>query len=341
MIYALLRPLLFALPPEPAHDAALAALRVAGAIAAPEPLLDSSPVRIGDLTFPNRVGLAAGFDKNGTAVAGLGRLGFGFLEVGTVTPRPQPGNPRPRVFRLTGSRALINRMGFPNEGAEIVAARLQRRRYPGVLGVNIGKNAATPLARAVDDYLVCFRLMAPVADYIAINISSPNTAGLRELQDAERLAPILEAVATGRREFEQRTGRRVPVFLKIAPELDASAVADMAGLVGTFEIDGVIATNTTISRELVIEDPQASQLGGLSGPPLLPSALAMVRRVRSALPRSIVIGCGGIDTPAAAIEMRRAGADLVQLYTGLVFRGPQLVRGVVAAMRQYDAHIGG
>jgi len=336
--YDLLRRLLFAFPPEQSHAATLSAFRLLGAAPASRRSMPPVQFEACRLSFPNRVGLAAGFDKNAMAIDGLGRLGFGFLEIGTVTPRPQAGNPTPRIFRLTESRALINRMGFPNDGAHEVAARLRRRRFSGVVGVNIGKNASTSLSEAVDDYRHGFEVLGPFADYIAVNVSSPNTIGLRELQDSERLRPILEGLAEARRRLEMQSGRHVPLLLKIAPELDPAAVAAIASLVDSFGIEGVIATNTTVERTSVARDPLAAQSGGLSGAPLLPASLAMVRRVRSALPRSLIIGCGGIDSARAAQEMCRAGADLVQLYTGLVYRGPGVIREIATALAVDDVN---
>ena len=340
MRYPLLRPLLFALPPEVAHSFTLEALGLLGRLPPPVPLPAARPVPLAGLEFLNRVGLAAGFDKSGTAVDGLARLGFGFIEIGTVTPRPQSGNPRPRLFRVARARALINRLGSPNDGAAVVAARLRGRRSRAILGINIGKNAATPNARAVDDYLACFAALNPVADYLAINVSSPNTAQLRELQQVEQLAPILEALASARAEVARGTGRRLPLFVKISPDLEPGALADLARLIDACGIDGVIATNTTVAREAIEAEPLKREAGGLSGAPLLPLALAAVRRVRSALPRTTLIGCGGIGTGAAAIEMRRAGADLVQLYTGLLYRGPRLLADAVAALADDDARGG-
>ena len=336
----ILRPLLFALPPETAHALTLGALQLTGRLPRREPAPPAAPVILAGLTFPNRVGLAAGFDKSGTAVDGIGHLGFGFLEIGTVTPKAQPGNPPPRVFRLPQSRALINRLGFPSDGADAVAARLRHRRYRGVLGVNIGKNATTPNERAVDDYLQCFETLRSLVGYIAINVSSPNTANLRDLQQADRLGPILEALVEARALVEKSEGRRIPLFLKISPDLAAGDIADIARLIDTLGLDGVIATNTTTGRDAISDEPLASESGGLSGAPLLPVTLATIRRVRSALPRTTIIGCGGILTGGAAVEMRRAGADLVQIYTGLVYRGPRLVAEAATALAVADQRRG-
>jgi dihydroorotate dehydrogenase len=326
--YPALRPALFALDPERAHALVLAGLRVAGRLPVRPPA--AAPVELMGLRFPNRVGLAAGFDKNAIAVDGLGALGFGFIEVGTVTPRPQPGQPRPRLFRLPASGALVNRLGFPNDGADVVARRLRRRRYRGIVGVNIGKNATTPMERAVDDYVRCLRLVHDVADYIAVNVSSPNTAELRDLQARDRLEPLLTALIAERTRLA--TGRRLPLLLKIAPDLTSTELGDVAGLVSRLGVDGVIATNTTVSRAQLASDAKDEQ-GGVSGAPLRAAALRTVEALRRQLDPSIpIIGVGGIDSPQAALAMRGAGAELVEIYTGLVYRGPALVSRCVRAL---------
>lgn len=277
------------------------------------------------LRFFNRVGLAAGFDKNAEAVEGLGRLGFGFIEIGTVTPRPQPGRPPPRIFRLPAESALVNRLGFPNIGAQAVASRLTRRRYRGVLGINIGKNADTPIARAVDDYVACLRTLHPVAEYLAVNVSSPNTVSLRELLDAERLEPLLTALLTERETAVRSSGRHLPILLKVSPDLPADGLQAIANIALRLGIDGLIATNTTLQRDSGSE-PGASDGGGLSGAPLFPLTLSTVAALRAAVGLKVVIvGVGGIDSAEKALAMRRAGADLVQLYTGLVYQGPALI----------------
>lgn len=328
MWYPALRPVLFALDPEHAHALALAGLRVAGRRPPRAPI--AAAAELMGLRFPNRVGLAAGFDKNAIAVDGLGALAFGFIEVGTVTPRPQAGQPRPRLFRLPAAGALINRLGFPNDGAEIVASRLRRRRYRGIVGVNIGKNATTPISRAVDDYISCLRAVHGVADYVAVNVSSPNTERLRELQSAGRLEPLLTGLLEERRRL--RAARALPLLLKIAPDLERDELAAIARLVARLRLDGVIATNTTVRRSLL---PAAigAEHGGISGTPLRAAALHTVRELRAHLgPDVAIVGVGGIDSPQAAIAMRAAGADLVALYSGLVYRGPSLVAQCVRAL---------
>ncbi len=327
-MYAALQPLLMRLDPERAHALTLDLLRIAhGLHVLPQPRAGGSSVLRMGLEFPNRVGLAAGFDKNGVCIDALGRLGFGFIEVGTVTPRPQPGNARPRVFRLPESRAVINRMGFPNEGVEALAMRLARRRFRGICGVNIGKNAATPLDEAGADYAACLRSVYARADYVALNLSSPNTARLRELQQESRLAPLLESLLQLRGQLAIEHGRHVPLLVKLSPDLTDEDLTATSRIIASLGIEGVIATNTTIRRPGLESHPVAEEQGGLSGTPLLELSLGAVRRLRAELGgRAVIIGVGGIDSAAAARAMLAAGADLIQVYTGLVYRGPPLVR---------------
>jgi dihydroorotate dehydrogenase len=323
MWYRAIRPALFALDPERAHKLALDALRLAGRRTRPLPA--TIPIGCMGLRFPNRLGLAAGFDKNAVAVDGLSSLGFGFIEIGTVTPRPQPGQPRPRLFRLPAEGALLNRLGFPNDGAARVAARLRHRRFRGIVGVNIGKNADTPAPRAIDDYVACLRVVRGVADYVAINISSPNTAGLRDLHARERLEPLLTALLDERTGGAPGSESRPPLLLKISPDLGAEDLHNVAILLRNLPMDGVIATNTTVAREGVSASV-GSQVGGVSGRPLHPLTLRLVAELRAQLGASFpIIGVGGIDSPEAALRLRNVGADLIQLYTGLIYRGPGLV----------------
>ncbi|HTT00635.1 MAG TPA: quinone-dependent dihydroorotate dehydrogenase [Steroidobacteraceae bacterium] len=327
-VYRLLRPLLFRLDAERAHGCTLALLNAAYRLqllqtpAAPV----RAPVRVLGLEFPNRVGIAAGFDKNGTCIDALGALGFGFIEVGTVTPLAQPGNARPRIFRIVAAQAIINSMGFPNGGVVDLCARLRARRFRGVCGVNIGKNAATPLERAEEDYRTCLRAVYPLADYVAVNVSSPNTAGLRQLQQGERLASLLASLRATRTQLAAEHGRQVPLLVKLSPDLTDAELADTAAVIVSQGIDGVIATNTTLARPSVAGLPGADKPGGLSGPPLRELATAMVSKLRALLGARVpIIGLGGIDSPRAARAMFAAGADLVQLYSGLVYHGPGLV----------------
>ncbi|MET0281237.1 MAG: quinone-dependent dihydroorotate dehydrogenase [Steroidobacteraceae bacterium] len=337
-MYSLLRPLLFALAPETAHAITLrllAALAALGAIGPPGSAV-AGGVSVMGLRFPNRLGLAAGFDKNGVAVDGCLRLGFGFVEVGTVTPLGQAGRALPRVFRLRPQQALINRMGFPNAGAAEVAARLQQRRLAGlagIVGVNIGKNSATPNEAALEDYLACLRTVHAVADYITVNISSPNTEGLRQLQGGDYLGPLLTGILQERDRLDVLAGKRTPVVVKISPDESRESLQAMAAVILRTGIEGVIATNTTLGRAGVESHADATQAGGLSGQPLQARSLQVVRELKMLLgDRVAIIGVGGVDSPSAALALRAAGADLVQLYTALVYQGPGLVQRISRAL---------
>ena len=333
-LYPAIRPALFAIDPERAHRLGLEALKAWGRL--PRRNLPGVPIELLGLRFPNRLGLAAGFDKNGEAVDGIGRLGFGFIEVGTVTPRPQRGQPPPRLHRLYAAGALINRLGFPNEGAKTVAARLRRRRYRGIVGVNIGKNANTPIAEAARDYASCLEAVHDVCDYVAVNISSPNTPALRQLHASAHLEPLLRTLLAKRDVLRRSSASPLPILLKLSPDLDDIALAEVAVTVRAVGLDGVIATNTTVQRPGFSAAAVAIH-GGLSGAPLRALSLHTVAKLRTHLGSSVpIIGVGGIDSPAAALALRAAGADLVQLYTGLVFRGPALVAECVTALSTYD-----
>jgi dihydroorotate dehydrogenase len=343
--YALTRPFLFGLDPELAHDLTLDA--IARLQDTPARCLWSQPrvadpVVVAGLAFPNRVGLAAGLDKNGRCIDGLGAMGFGFIEVGTVTPQPQPGNPKPRLFRIPQARALVNRLGFNNLGLEAFLANVRRARgfrsAGGILGLNIGKNAATPIEDASSDYLAALAGVYPHADYVAVNISSPNTKNLRALQSDEALDALLGTLVERRRSLASEHGRAegaVPMFLKIAPDLDESQVQVIAATLRRHGLDGVIATNTTISRARVHGLPHAEESGGLSGAPVFEASNAVIRQLRAALgPGFPIIGVGGVMSGADARAKIEAGADLVQVYTGLIYRGPALVREVALAIRR-------
>lgn len=324
-MYSLLRRALFTLEPERAHSLALSSIQAAYRCGLwPRQVDDpAAAVSLMGLRFANRIGLAAGFDKNGRYIDALGSLGFGFIEVGTVTPRAQAGRGKPRLFRLPRSRALINRMGFPNEGAAAAAANLSRRKFRGVCGVNIGKNASTPLTEAVDDYVSCYRTVAPHADYVVINVSSPNTKDLRRLQQVEHLRPILEALLRER----ASDMRHVPLLAKVSPDLTQEELIDIGELLVELAVDGVIAANTTIRRPEGVDDAARGEEGGLSGAPLRAFALQSIRAMRSiAGDRLRIIGVGGIGGAADARDAFDAGADLLQVYTGLIYRGPGLVR---------------
>jgi dihydroorotate dehydrogenase len=333
MLFSLARPLLFALEPERAHAVACAGLHLLARLPAPAAI--RCPRRVMGLEFPNPVGLAAGFDKNGDHIEALAALGFGFLEIGTVTPRPQPGNPQPRVFRLPQARAIINRLGFNNAGVDHLVARVQAARargYAGILGINIGKNLDTPVERAEEDYIACLRAVYAHADYVTVNISSPNTKNLRALQESAALERLLEAVRTEREALAAAHGRRVPLAVKIAPDLEPAQIADIATLLQRYAIDAVIATNTTISRHAVQGLPHAEEGGGLSGAPLTLRSREVVAALAQALAGSIpIIGVGGIFSGADARAMLAAGASLVQMYTGFIYGGPPLVREAARA----------
>lgn len=345
-MYRLFKPLLFLLSPETAHRVTVALLDLAAAIPLSRRLLrywygveDKRLERqVGGLTFPNPVGLAAGFDKDGKHIEGLACLGFGFIEVGTVTPQPQGGNPRPRLFRLPADRALINRMGFNNEGLEALAGRLRRLREKGlpggvIIGGNIGKNKSTPNEQAADDYLRCFEILFPHVDYFVVNVSSPNTPGLRELQEKEPLTRLLRILQEKNRTYAQSK----PLLLKIAPDLNDSQLDDIAAIVRDTGLSGVIATNTTVSREGLSTPANAVErmgAGGLSGAPLRARSSAVIRYLREKLgARPVIIGVGGIDSAEAAREKLEAGADLVQVYSGLVYEGPGLVRRILSNLK--------
>jgi dihydroorotate dehydrogenase len=340
--YGLARAFLFGLDAERAHDLTIESLAALQGTPArclwAEPRVDDA-VTVAGLRFPNRIGMAAGLDKNGRCIDALGDMGFGFVEVGTVTPKAQPGNPKPRMFRLPEANALINRLGFNNDGLDAFVAHVQRaRRFRaagGVLGLNIGKNAVTPIERATDDYLLGLAGVYPHADYVTVNISSPNTKNLRELQSDAALDALLSALQQRRAELQQQHGRHVPIFVKIAPDLDEAQVQVIAATLQRHGIDGVIATNTTLSREAVQGLPHAQEAGGLSGAPAFEPSNRVIRWLRAALgPGYPIIGVGGVLSGADARAKVAAGADLVQIYTGLIYRGPALVRECALALAQ-------
>ncbi len=342
--YALTRPLLFGMDAEAAHDFTMDML----ARGQHTPLQWAwcnetvhDPIQLAGLTFPNRVGLAAGLDKNARCIDALGAMGFGFVEVGTVTPKPQPGNPKPRMFRLPERQALINRFGFNNEGLEAFLGNVQRsrfraaaRQYRMLLGLNIGKNATTPIEDATRDYLTCLEGVYPHADYVTVNISSPNTQNLRALQSDAALDALLAAIAERREALAAQQGRRVPVFVKIAPDLQDEQVAVLAATLQRHGMDGVIATNTTISREAVKGLRHAEETGGLSGAPVYEASNRVIAQLRAALGQGFpIIGVGGILSAEDAVGKIRAGADVVQIYTGLVYQGPALVVQAARAIK--------
>jgi dihydroorotate dehydrogenase len=339
--YALTRPFLFGLDAERAHELTLDAIaRLQGT-----PLQHlwcqpriHDPVTLAALRFPNRIGLAAGLDKNGRCIDGLGAMGFGFVEVGTVTPLPQPGNPKPRLFRLTAAHALINRLGFNNDGLQAFIANVRRahrfRTGGGVLGLNIGKNAATPIERALDDYLAGLDGVYPHADYVTVNISSPNTKDLRSLQNDAALDALLSVLVQRRDALARRHRRSVPMFVKIAPDLDDVQIRVIAAALKRHGVDGAIATNTTVAREAVRGLPHADETGGLSGAPVFDASNRVIAALRAELGAQVpIIGVGGVLSGDDARAKRAAGADLVQIYTGLIYKGPALVSECAAALK--------
>ncbi|MCO7246661.1 quinone-dependent dihydroorotate dehydrogenase [Halomonas sp. Mc5H-6] len=336
-MYTLARSLLFRIDPEASHGMALRALdalhRVGGVKRMVGKPVDD-PVELMGLCFPNRVGLAAGLDKDADHLDALGELGFGFIEVGTVTPVAQPGNQKPRLFRLAGHEAIINRFGFNNQGVAHLVAQVKQRHYSGVVGINIGKNLTTSVDDALGDYLACLEAVHGVADYVTVNISSPNTPGLRTLQFGAQLDDLLGPIRSRSLALDEQTGRRVPLLVKIAPDMTDEEVALVASSIERNALDGVIATNTTISREAVAGDPQADEAGGLSGKPVFEASNRIIRLLRARLPDLPIIGVGGIDSGDAARAKCDAGANLVQLYSGLIYRGPTLVSECAEALRK-------
>ncbi|MBV0932261.1 quinone-dependent dihydroorotate dehydrogenase [Marinobacterium weihaiense] len=338
MLYDLARALMFRLDAETSHEMALGSMNLAASLGLHKLMgagAPSLPTKVMGIRFPNPVGLAAGLDKNGTAVDGLSAMGFGFLEVGTVTPRPQPGNPKPRLFRIPEHSAIINRMGFNNDGVDQLLKNLDRSSYNGVLGINIGKNKDTPNDQAHLDYLLCLRKVYTRASYITVNVSSPNTPGLRTLQFGESLNSLLDALKTEQARLASLHGRYVPIAVKIAPDMDSEETAMVASALKTYEMDGVIATNTTLSREGVEDSPLAAEAGGLSGSPVRNRSTATIRTLAQHLDGALpIIGVGGITEGFDAAEKIEAGASLVQIYTGFIYRGPELVRDAVNAIAQ-------
>lgn len=341
LLYALARPLLFSLDPETAHNVTLPALRRAaalgltGIVRKPKP----DPRTVMGITFPNPVGLAAGLDKDGAYIDGLAALGFGSIEIGTVTPRAQPGNPRPRMFRLPAARGIINRMGFNNGGVDAFVANVQASRFyqerQGVLGLNIGKNADTPIERAADDYVACLRKVYPYASYVTVNISSPNTKNLRQLQGASELDALLSQLKEEQSRLADKYGHYVPLALKIAPDVDGDQIRNIGGALVRHGIDGVIATNTTLARRDVEGMRHAAEAGGLSGAPVFEQSTIVIRALKAEVGDAVpIIGVGGILSGADAKAKIAAGARLVQLYSGLIYRGPALVRECADALRE-------
>ncbi len=330
MRYSSIRSLLFLLPPEVAHHFTLGMLSLLHRLHLLKPFVSTRTlvtVSIMGLAFPNRVGLAAGLDKNGEYIGALSTLGFGFIEIGTVTPRAQPGNPKPRMFRISQAEVLINRMGFNNHGVDYLIEQVARAQFKGVLGINIGKNFDTPVAQAVDDYLICMRKVYPYASYITINISSPNTPGLRDLQYDEVLINLLSILKKEQKKLSIDQQKYVPITVKIAPDLEDAEIKNIAHICLAQKMDGIISSNTTLSREGVAGYAHGNETGGLSGQPLFKKSLRNIKILSDILKDDVpIIACGGIMSAQDASDMIAAGASLVQVYTGLIYRGPQLVR---------------
>ncbi|TAJ77175.1 MAG: quinone-dependent dihydroorotate dehydrogenase [Gallionellaceae bacterium] len=337
-MFQLLRPALFALDPETAHHVTLDSLKTAHCLGT-LPLLVKRPAddprTVMGLVFPNPVGVAAGLDKNGVYIDALAALGFGFIEIGTVTPRAQPGNPKPRLFRLPQAQAIINRMGFNNDGVDALIENVKRAKYTGILGINIGKNADTPIEKAADDYLIGLRKVYPYASYVAINISSPNTKNLRQLQGGDELDALLGQLKSEQEKLAKQHLKYVPLAVKIAPDLDSEQIKNIAALLIKHRIDGVIATNTTLSRVGVEGLPHGNETGGLSGLPVREKSTAVIRQLATELNGALpIIGVGGILRGEHAREKMQAGAALVQMYSGMIYRGWELVAESAAAVRK-------
>lgn len=329
-VYSLLRSLLFRLDPETSHDLSLDMLGAAKRLGVLDVMVKKpspQPMKVFDVDFPNPVGLAAGLDKNGDFIDALGALGFGFIEIGTITPRPQPGNPQPRLFRLPEHQAIINRMGFNNKGVDYLVERVKKRKYTGVLGINIGKNFDTPVEEANRDYEICLEKVYEHADYITVNISSPNTPGLRNLQFGESLTSLLKTMKEGQARLTKEHGKYTPILLKIAPDMSEDETRLVADALREYKMDGVIATNTTLEREAVEGSEYADEAGGLSGAPALEPSNRVLTWLANALNGEIpIIGVGGITDGASAAEKVKLGASLVQVYSGFIYEGPKLIR---------------
>ena len=333
MLYSLVRPLLFSLAPERAHELTLSLLKSAHRMGMMRQSIASKPVTCMGIQFPNPVGLAAGLDKNGAYIDALARLGFGFIEIGTITPRPQAGNPHPRLFRLPEAKAIINRMGFNNDGVDKLIENVKAAKFKGILGINIGKNADTPVENAVDDYLICLEKVYNYASYVTVNISSPNTKNLRSLQSGDALTELLEMLRKRQLELAEEHQHYVPLVLKVAPDLTVEDIEFIAKQLIQFKIDGLIVTNTTLSREGVENLKQGNEAGGLSGAPVFEKSTACLAAFSKALKGQIpLIGVGGILSGEQAVAKQAAGASLVQIYSGLIYTGPTLVKDCVDAL---------
>ncbi|MFG0636240.1 quinone-dependent dihydroorotate dehydrogenase [Acinetobacter soli] len=333
MLYSLARPLLFSMAPERAHDLTLSLLKSAHKMGFIRQKIDAKPVTCMGIEFPNPVGLAAGLDKNGAYIDALAALGFGFIEIGTITPRPQAGNPQPRLFRIPEAKAIINRMGFNNDGVDQLVKNVKASKFKGILGINIGKNADTPVENAVDDYLICLEKVYNYASYITVNISSPNTKNLRSLQSGDALTELLDTLKQRQLELAEQYHHYVPLVLKVAPDLSREDIDFIAAQLITFKIDGLIVTNTTLSRDGVENLAFGNEAGGLSGAPVFEKSTACLRQFAEVLNGQIpLIGVGGITQGEHAVAKIEAGATLVQIYSGLIYTGPELVKQCVSAI---------
>ena len=333
MLYSLARPLLFTLAPERAHEFTLYILDKAHQLGLMQQKVAAKPVTCMGIEFPNPVGLAAGLDKNGAHIDALAGLGFGFIEIGTITPRPQAGNPQPRLFRIPEAKAIINRMGFNNDGVDQLIENVKAAKFKGVLGINIGKNADTPVEDAVSDYLICLEKVYQYATYVTVNISSPNTKNLRSLQSGDALTELLQTLKARQLAFAQQYSRYVPLVLKVAPDLSTEDIDFIAAQLLQFKIDGLIVTNTTLGREGVENLPNGNEAGGLSGAPVFEKSTACLRQFSEVLAGQIpLIGVGGILSGAHAVAKQQAGASLVQVYSGLIYTGPTLIKDCVNVM---------
>ncbi|TQV75659.1 quinone-dependent dihydroorotate dehydrogenase [Aliikangiella marina] len=338
MFYPILRLFLFRMDPEKTHDLTLYWLKkLEASFLRPlisQPLIED-PVEVLGITFPNRIGLAAGLDKNGACIDAFAALGFGHIEIGTVTPRPQPGNPKPRLFRIPEAEGVINRFGFNNQGVDQLIENVKNSRFDGVLGINIGKNFDTPVEKAVDDYLICLEKVYPYASYITVNISSPNTQNLRALQFGEALEELLTAIKQKQSELSEQFQKYVPILVKIAPDLSQEEVQQLADAFIKHQVDGVIATNTTFSREPVKGLANSDEQGGLSGAPVFNKSTQVLKQLSHAAQGKFpIIGVGGIDSPQAAAEKLEAGASLVQVYSSLIYKGPRLIRAIAKGLKR-------
>ncbi len=338
MLYSLLRPFLFLFDSEFVHHLGLKNLRRFSPLFKQKMVKD--PITLLGINFPNRVGLAAGLDKDADCFEALSDLGFGFVEVGTVTPLAQPGNDKPRLFRLEKHQAIINRFGFNNKGVDHLVAQVEKSKFKGVIGINIGKNKTTPNEKAIDDYLICLEKVYPYADYVTINISSPNTPDLRQLQFGEPLKNLLNTLKQKQQQLLKEYERQVPLFVKIAPDIDEEALEELAEIIKQTKIDGVIATNTTVSRDAVTGAKSAMESGGLSGAPLTQISTEVIRRLREELGEEIpIIGVGGIMSAKDAVDKIKAGANLVQIYTGFIYKGPSLITEAALAVKNYQSNL--